>query len=272
MKFHSNKYPKLNDSNWLFEEYVIKKKSTVEIANNLGIKASNSVREALLSNNINLRSCSESLRVHNDNFMINTDVIVGSLLGDAYLCKWNKESIDSMPYFGKKNKYLDHVELVAKAFYGDTYNNYIKKDVNKCNGKLFTYWKFKTSSSESLVDYYEKWYPTTNNRKKLIPKDIKLTPEIILHWFMDDGSSSWRTRNGILTKQVKITFSSQSFTKEDNDFLVNEINTEFSLKSRVSSTNSGTGWVITIPQSKSFDFFDLIGLCPIESMKYKWKR
>lgn len=78
-------------------------------------------------------------------------------------------------------------------------------------------------------------------------------------------------RDGLRTNQIVVTFSSESFTKLENDFLVDQINSKYSLKSGVRKCNSGTGFRIVIPQSKNLDFLNLIGDCPFESLKYKWK-
>jgi len=270
MSFHSHKYPQLNDLDWLRQKYVIEKQSTTQIAEILDVKCSNSIRQALLGNGLIVRTPSQGLRINNENLLIDDEIINGSLLGDGSIVKYNKHSHLSIPYFRKKNKQLDHIELVAKSFYLTNYSDRIFVDYNKCNGKILKYWLLRTTADEKLIDYYNKWYPKCNNYKKVIPLDLILTPKTILHWFLDDGSSQRRYRYAKYSNEIMITFSSESFTKTENEFLIEQLNT-FSLCARLNKCNSGTGYRVRIPQSKSLDFFNLIGECPIESMKYKWK-
>lgn len=270
MSFHSRKYPQLNDPEWLNQKYIVEKLSTIDISKMLNIIAPNSVRQALLGAGIIPRSASEGLRVNNEELNIDLDVLYGSLLGDGYMCKYNKHSNISMPYFGKTNKHRDHVLYVASYFY-DNYTQYVFDTTYTINGKILTYNTLKTKSDEKLVDHYNKWYPSSNDYNKVVPTDIKLTPNMILHWFLDDGSTSYRTRNGILTSQVVGTLSSQSFTLDENILLVSQLNNFIPRCAKITSCSTGTRSMIRIRQSKINEFYELIGECPFDSLKYKWK-
>lgn len=270
MSFNSKQYIKLNDIEWLHAQYVVNKLSTIEIAEIVGAKSCNSIRQALLGAGISLRTYSEGLRVNNYLIELDDEIINGSLLGDASLRKYNKSSNGSIPYFSKNNKHKDHVELIAKSFYGNSYSDHVYGGINKCRGRSFEYWRIRTPADERFTEYYCKWYPEENNYKKVVPPDLILTPRVILHWFMDDGSSYRRYRYAKHSNEIIIRFSSESFTQADNQYLVEQLN-RYSLNADVERCNSGTGYRIKIAQIKSLDFFNLIGECPIESMKYKWK-
>ena len=271
MNFHSRKYPQLNDVEWLHQKYIVETKSTLDISKLLNIKACNSVRQALIGAGIQVRTPSEGLRVNNDKITIDLDILNGGLLGDASLSKFNKKSDKSIPFFHKTNKFLDHIELVAKSFYCD-FSQYISISHNTCNGKDFEYFQFKTKADEQFIEHYNKWYPASNNYVKVVPTDLVLTPKTILHWFMDDGCAyrKYRPEFKKKTNEIVITFASESFTKEENEHLVEELN-RFSLNSRTIKCPTGTGWRIKIPQTKNLDFLSLIGNPPIESLSYKWK-
>lgn len=66
-------------------------------------------------------------------------------------------------------------------------------------------------------------------------------------------------------------FCSESFTKEDQQILCDKINEKFDLVARTVKVKGGTGWRISIPQSKSNEFFNIIGPPPVQSLAYKWK-
>ena len=129
-------------------------------------------------------------------------------------------------------------------------------------------------SYKELLPIYRKWYPKENNYKKVVPRDLELTPEHILHWFMDDGYSCFRNRHTatrVQKKQVIVCFCSESFTKEDQMFLIEQMDRKFGIKSSVRKTKGGTGWRIFVHQSCADHFFEVIGPCPVPSMQYKWK-
>ncbi len=121
-------------------------------------------------------------------------------------------------------------------------------------------------------------YPKENNFKKLVPRDIIINPTVLLHWFLDDGFSTLRDRNQEYlnkgwkqrTKQVIVGFCSESFSKEDNEFLANEI-AKIGIGCYVGKCNSGTGYRIFINQKDTNKFFAIIGPPPVKSLEYKWK-
>lgn len=251
-----SKYKKLNDKHWLENLYINEKKSTIEIAKIIGAKTGNSVRQALERHSIPIRNRIDA-QVSESNFLIDNDVLIGSILGDAGLRVSNKNNKKTIPYFYKKNKYLDHIEFVAKSFYGDNYKERIKPD-----GK---YYKFSTPASRDFYELYQKWYP---NGKKIIPKDIDITPGILHHWFLDDGCSYLRKRK---SRQIVITLSSQCFTPEDQNMVCDVMNEKWNMRFGLEKINDGTGYRIKLPQSEANRFYEIIGPPIIKSLSYKWK-
>ena len=266
----SYKYPLLNDKVWLYDNYINKGLSTRKLAKLAGAKTPNSARQALIRNSIPLRNISDGLTINRkpNSFILDTEVIDGCLLGDASLVCWNPRSEISNSFFRKKNMFLSHIEFVAKQLYGDDYNSHISSEWIERFQK--NYFVLRSHTHKSLKIHYKRWYPVENSFKKLVPKDIILTPKTILHWFLDDGSSYQRRKHSN-TKQAYITLSSESFSYEDNKFLVNKLKNEYKLSCRVAACNSGTGYRIIINQSSYESFLKVIGECPFEEMKYKWK-
>lgn len=264
-------YPQLNNKKWLEKEYLINKRSLNSIAQEIGCKSSNSVRQYLLEHQISVRNSSQGLRVNNPDPIIDYDKIIGSLLGDGSLSKFNKESKKSIAFFRKRNIHYNHIKYIASSMYKD-YKCHISEEYSKNKFVCFT---FKSFSHEIFEDMYQKWYPKKTNRKKIIPKDIKITPGVLLNWFLDDGSSSYRKRmyKGqvcIREKQIKIQLCTDCFSYEDQIWLSQKINKNFDLNSIVSKYRNS--YRIFIPQSKSQDFLKVIGPCPIEEFQYKWKK
>lgn len=67
-------------------------------------------------------------------------------------------------------------------------------------------YRFTTRSLPVFTDYYNQFYP---NKKKKLPSNLKLTPEILAVWFMDDGT---RCRNATY-------LNTQQFNSEEQKFL-----------------------------------------------------
>ena len=120
----------LNDKDWLRGKYEKEGLSTNAIAELVGVKTPNSVRQALLRHGIKVRSVSDGLTYgrEDDGFIINKSVLTGCLLGDAYLSVYNKRSDCSYPCFRKKNKHQDHVEFVAELMFVDKSKAKIKQE------------------------------------------------------------------------------------------------------------------------------------------------
>jgi len=125
-------------------------------------------------------------------------------------------------------------------------------------------------SHKDLKPLYKKWYPKSNDYKKVIPEDVDISPVSLLNWFMDDGTSYQRRKNS-KTKQIVIVLCSECFTKKNQQMIVDKINKEYGLGFKVVAYSHGTRWRIRLPQSQTSLFYEIIGPCPVPSMEYKWK-
>lgn len=268
------KYQQLKDFDWLKENYINLKRSTKSIAQELNCNA-NSVRQALLYHKFDIRNRSEAQCVHHKELNIDEELITASLLGDGALEKSNHRSIESIPLFYKKNKYKSHLNIVARSFYNN-FEDYIKEEEHyykykgeKYSSKIFV---FRTFVSKKLVQFYENWYGN-NTKKYIIPPDIPISPKVLLHWFLDDGSCSYRNRKEIKNpkkKSATLIFCTESFNKNDQQILTDRINKEYNLRAKLTPIKNS--FRIKIPTIKINDFFDIIGECPIDELQYKWKR
>ncbi len=284
-----SKYEKLNDVKWLTEKYQIQKWSAKKIAETVGCKTSNSVRQVLIKFGLPVRGYRDAQTINTeDGVIINDEVLSGTLLGDAHLSKSNKRSEVASPYYSKKCVKEDYTLYIASFLHkeGDKKVSIISSTQGQEKKRWENYtsecYIFRTNSSDLLRPYYEKWYPSLNDYKKIVPSDLILTPKAILYWYLDDGSSFYRKRNEDKywklkgwtqkKKQIIVQFCSESFTKEENEFLCNQLN-QMGLKCSVRENFSlgGSGYRIFVNQSSTNDFFNLIGPCPVDSMKYKWK-
>lgn len=173
----------------------------------------------------------------------------------------------------KKNKYTEHVRWVASFLYIDVPEDRLFEDHTKLRGRVFRHAVLRTLSEEQLRPYHERWYPASNGYVKRVPEDVVLDPVSLLHWFLDDGCA-WRRRKESAKKQVIITFASESFTKEDQEHVVEKLKEIYGLPFRVKPYTQGTGWRIELSQGGVPEFYEIIGACPEPIKKvlgYKWK-
>lgn len=268
-KLQSHKYRLLNDYAWIYEKYITEKLSTISISNLLGIKSCNSVRQALQRHGIPIRNSRDAQITHRegDAFKLCNATLEGNLLGDGSLKKSNRTSQIAGTHFSQTNKYLNHILYVAEQFYENP-EEWVTKDEEG-------YYTFRTLSYDILNPYFSKWYPADNDFEKVIPDDIEITPKLLLHWFLGDGSS-YQRRKESKTKQVVITFCSECFSKNDQDKLCEKINKKYNLgfytrKLGPPKKGRGYGYRIEVGQSHANQFYQLIGLPPFPEMAYKWK-
>lgn len=119
-------------------------------------------------------------------------IIIGSLLGDATMRK-------------KTNAYLEINHAYSQKVLVDWFYNKFKKFVltppkwRRGNGNREAY-RFSTRSLPVFTPFYNQFFI---DKKKIIPKNLKLNAISLAVWFMDDGSKS-RSSVYLNTQQFSI--------------------------------------------------------------------
>lgn len=132
---------------------------------------------------------------------VQKEVLIGVLLGDAYLSR-PKPSHNTKLVFDQSNslhkEYLLHLYDVFEPL-----TNMKPKITNRKadprTGKIYNSIKFSTLSLPCLNYYYELFYP---NGKKIIPNNIEelLTARSLAYLIMDDGGKSYYGQTIIHTR------------------------------------------------------------------------
>lgn len=84
---------------------------------------------------------------------------------------------------------------------------------------------FSTREYVQIAEYYRQWY---QNGVKTIPRDLVLTPLMLLHWYIGDGSYT----NSIM-------LSTNGFTVQDVKFLIKLLKRDLGIESRLYETPTG---------------------------------
>lgn len=113
-----------------------------------------------------------------------------------------------------------------------------------------------------LHKLHDIWY---DSGRKSVPRDLELTPVSVAHWFMGDGSSTWRS-NLVLVK-----FSTQGFGPDDMDKLILCLD-ELGI-SPVHRNNCGKYQALYMGEIKAVNkLMDMIEPHILPSYRYKIKR
>jgi len=122
------------------------------------------------------------------------EFITGSLLGDGYITKYlfnkqtskNKNSMLSIKHSIKQKEYVLYKysiltnEIKCKLTECEFYDDRIKFK------NIYKYILLNTIQNKSFNEIRNIWY----EEKKIIPKNIKITPLVLAIWFQDDGYKS----------------------------------------------------------------------------------
>jgi hypothetical protein len=237
----------------------------------------NSVRQSLIRQGIRVRGCREAQiygRI-DDGFLINHDVVEGSLLGDASLATYGKRTKLSMPYFNQTSKDYEYMVWLSSLLGLDTARNIFFNWNNKY--KKY-YYNLRSLSHDSLRIYLDRWYPESSSYptkkpfEKIIPNDVCVSPLSLLNAFLGDGTH-YRRRHESKKLQICISLCLEGFTPENLEVFRDKANRFFNtdMFRMLKYKYGGYGYRIFIRQSKAQDFYAIIGPPPVKCLAYKWK-
>lgn len=207
------------------------------------------------------------------------DIIVGSLLGDAYLTKIynNRNSCFSLRHGECQIEYLKYIhaellpyscEIIREEASENTIQQLSKYGL-LCKD-LISY-KFDTVHIPFFTKLEYEWYLRDKNdnyilnhlgwRVKAIPKNLFLNPLRLAIWFYDDGHNRPSKRDAY--------FATNCFTEYECLFLVEKLK-YFNIDSNLNKTRQVGQFSIRISSSSYVDFINIIkDQLPIHSMQYK---
>lgn len=178
------------------------------------------------------------------------ELIDGLLLGDGSLDKRAKNA-----RYRHSCKHKEYIEYVIKQLheFGVFTETIYDKDNGYKTGRVFQCY---SKVHNDLTKHYERWY---KNKKKVLPPDLKLTPLVLLHWYIGDGG--FDSDKGYLRQ---ISIAAHSFSFDEREILCEKLR-EFGLK--VSNTKKGK---INITKKSIPLFLSIIGECPVDCYQYKF--
>jgi LAGLIDADG DNA endonuclease family protein len=191
---------------------------------------------------------------------IQKEILVGSLLGDAYIEKAKPNHNARVRFdqtFPKHASYLTwlYVKFISLCGKGPTV---IIRKPDKRTGVVYSQMQLKTLAFPCFNLYHEMFY---QDKKKIIPLNIAelLTPLALAVWIMDDGGKGSNGETYLHTR---------SYTLEEVKLLQDALKIKFELQTRLIQKAPGQ-WVIVIPVRQVRSLKDIVCTYIHPSMAYK---
>lgn len=256
------KYEKILTKSFLIENYSKNKKSIDKISKEIGIYRE-TVSKYLRKFEIPIRSATEQKRIlyPSKEFELSKSCLGfldGLLLGDGSIPR-NQYNSRSYTQVCKHKEYLDYIEKRLKNFgivISPIRGRWIK-DYRCKNGGYKEYF-LQTRRYGTFDILRKRWY---RNGKKIIPRDIVITRDTILQFYLCDGN---------YYREVRLCVS--GFNLNYVKFLKKLIEKNINVEPRLITSPSLNGNAdLAIKKSDVGKFIKFIGESPVKCYKYKWK-
>ncbi len=175
-----------------------------------------------------------------------SSILVGVLLGDGAMRKKTHALLEINHSYKQK----EYVDWLYQKFI-----NYVDTEpkMRKSNGKRIAY-RFTTKSIPVLTTFYDIFF---QEKHKIIPNNLVLTPLSLAVWYMDDGSRC----------DQDIYLNSQQFTQEEQERLMTLLYEQHFI---LASLNKDKQYKrIRIRKESVQTFMSIITPYIIPTMKYK---
>lgn len=195
-------------------------------------------------------------RVLDVNLSINElSKLEGHLLGDGSLFRLKANRIN--PVFSVVSKHKTYIEYINNSI--DLMRDrpiWVRGQFDQRTNKNYQAFWTRSLAKPCLLSLKDKWYV---NDKKIIPRNLILSPELCRRWYMDDGGkASWSG----------INLATDCFSKLDVEFLSELFQ---SIDIYPSLHKNGNGFRLYIKKADAVKFIEFIGPCPVDVFKYKWQ-
>lgn len=250
---------KYQDKEWLEKKHSEEKLSPGQIAKLCGVHQV-TIWRWLITFNIPRRSVSEGRHLSKGNHCNLSqeaiDWISGELLGDASLHSSSNWSA-GFSYASKYEEYINYISDTLKSFGIKRSGKICKRYSADSKGNYHYSYNYSSLRYAELLTFYEKWYP---NGKKIIPKNLELTPLTLRQHYIGDGYLGHRK-----IYRPYILLCTCGFSMPDVEWLTKQLIDLGFKATRWASNNS-----IGISTHSVKDFLNYIGTCPVKCYQYKF--
>jgi len=180
-----------------------------------------------------------------------SNVLDGLMLGDAYI-----PQKQHLLYFGQCQANREYVELVARLLgYPAERVRDRARNADKRTGKQYLCSELRSLSHPIFAEFRHRWY---RDGKKVVPEDLRMSRECVLHWFLCDGACSMNRNSG------QLMLCTDAFQPEEVESLQGLLASVGIESSRMKTCR------IRVRQKSIGRFYDYIGESPAACLAYKW--
>lgn len=176
-------------------------------------------------------------------------ILVGSLLGDGTLRKQGSRTnaLFEVNHAFKSKEYVD--------WKCQNFQEYVLTPPKSRLGKgVRVAYRFTTRSLPVFTDYYYRYY---KDGKKFIPSDLKLDPQSLAVWFMDDGAKS----------RSAVYLNTQQFKQAEQYFLTGLLFKSFGINSNLNHDKQY--WRIRVSTKSTQTLLKIIRPYVLQCFRYK---
>ncbi|HYF75021.1 MAG TPA: hypothetical protein VD757_00425 [Candidatus Nitrosocosmicus sp.] len=268
-------YQKYNVSaDQLHQLYIIDGLSTVQVAKKLGIPEKGTVNDYLRKYKIPIRSRRDAAIMTQQgtlDFIPITDkekeIIKGELLGDGHVNS-DPKSNDGYCVYKHSSKHKEYLEWLMTQLPSLKFGN-IGRVVHSSGAVSY---HLHSNVHPDLTEFRDLFY--LEDDTKIIPKDIKLTPTVLHHWYLGDGTygyvSAGRKPNGDQKKSWQMSIAACDFSRDSLEEIIIPQLHDIGIKATV-ITKKGHPHV-RISSYTHDRFFEYISKCNVKVYDYKFSQ
>lgn len=184
-------------------------------------------------------------------------VFDGLVLSDAYIKRCDKQNA-SFSMNVKHKSFVSQVVKVLPLDWGPM--RHYSLPIDKRTGNIYTGWRIKSRSDLFLTEQRERWYPNGN---KIVPRDISLSKNMVLWWYLGDGHLARKKHRPNYRRVILCT---DSFTYKEIGFLMKLLRRKFGNDSIYEEAKH-----IVVAKKALCNFIKYIGTkSPVSAYKYKF--
>ena len=184
-------------------------------------------------------------------------ILNGLLLGDGGL----RSEYGFQGRYKHDDKHYSYIVWLRKIFKKNKISvSKIYKRIHKNVGNAITY-SFYTGSTIQFGNLYRKWYPS---KKKIIPKDVEIKKNTLLHWYVGDGTLVKRSGRNKNSRCIKIY--TDAFKRRDIKRIIKQIKDLTGVSPNYQKSRNN----IYIKDNDVKKFIKFLGKCPVKCYQYKF--
>jgi len=166
------------------------------------------------------------------------ELLDGTLLGDGWLCGYNKSARygleqNNKPYLKwMRNKFHNFDIKFGKVHDKITTASGIAKRFGRPppeEDKEYLTYSINSLSYRELKEQHLRWYPDGD---KIVPKDVHITPLSVFIWYLEDGTINYKRTEG------ELTFCTDGFKTDGVKILKDKVSDKVGIKISLSEQKS----------------------------------